>query len=464
MLFRDQSSNIAKKYRSSSRSRSDTGSDKTSAANSGFSSTSSKMVQSMSPNTPPTGLSPQITPIATTFLLNTYINGSHFSYLPSLYEETQSNSLLSDMTKMTALASFARETSQLRVLDLARKNYDRSLMRLASALRDPDLAIEDDTLASIQLLTLYEHLANDSGCAINHAWSKHALGALPILQLRGPSQFNTPIARALFKQARDNVLLYCIQDRIHFPQSLVDLQLVVRSNDSPVCDYDVEQASWDFQPITTAFCNYNASRTQQPNTNPWTLISDALAIDSAVEQYGLSLPMDWQFQIVSIMELESHTDQGLFFAKTVHIYPSHRIAQMWNSIRMMRATLHDHILADIASLEQQGLEAGSFSQIESLRTASQIIRKQQCEEICASVSQWLVNSQHRQPYSIAAGYFVVWPMFLAAQYQTDTCNEFAIRVLSWLGRELKIRSAAMAAEKLANGQFWEGWLHVCHTF
>ena len=402
---------------------------------------------------------------AVSFLLSKYLNGSRFTYLPNLYASTPSTSMLSNITCAVALASFACERSHAQLLTLSRKKYDRSLLQLTSALAYPQVSTSDETLATTLLLTQYEHFSNDTGRDINQAYSKHVLGILEITKLRGTSNFSSPIWCALFKQAMDNVTLYSIQNSKPLPTDFVQLEREFLAATLSNPTWFIHVPSIKFFPVRTAFCAYRIQYLRYRDKDPWGLIYSALAIDGACIEFYDQMTPHWDYRVVSKNGISTGGDyeDAVVHGESFHIYESHRAAQLWNTVRMMRLTLHSNILDLVRQILSTGVSAEQAERLQSISSISEMITNKQISEICASVPQFLTTKYRQQGTGVAAGYILVWPLFVAAQYGPELCRDFAANRLKSIGTELKIQSATMAAKKLEKNDSYD-WVHVTYCF
>ncbi|EGX96002.1 C6 zinc finger domain protein [Cordyceps militaris CM01] len=121
----------------------------------------------------------------------------------------------------TAVAAFAaaqigRAHSDARLVSQSAHLYLRSLEHLRHALAYPATRLHDDTLAACLTLGIYEltetprprrhTTALQLQQQENTAYSKHMIGAMMLLQLRGPDGNNTPLAHSLFLSLRRHVI------------------------------------------------------------------------------------------------------------------------------------------------------------------------------------------------------------------------------------------------------------------
>lgn len=117
---------------------------------------------------------------------------SYFSFLPSRYGHS---ACLDDAAHCVAARvrqwmSSPSDPPDDGVLLL----YSKSLNSLQSALNDPVLCLQPETLCATAILAIHE-LLHSAG---HEAWVRHVLGASALMKLRGPQRYQTDFERALF--------------------------------------------------------------------------------------------------------------------------------------------------------------------------------------------------------------------------------------------------------------------------
>jgi hypothetical protein len=89
--------------------------------------------------------------------------------------------------------------------------YTNSLTMTRKALLDPELSMNDEILATICVMTLYEMF--DSSTNNLDGWLNHLSGIYRLLQHRGPYLHKTTAAHALFEHARYLIMLQYLVSR-----------------------------------------------------------------------------------------------------------------------------------------------------------------------------------------------------------------------------------------------------------
>jgi hypothetical protein len=386
-------------------------------------------------------LGPPIGDIALSFLLSTYIRGSHFEYIPSLYASSTISGLLLLPTKAAALASLSRDSQRPELMVLARKCYAQALTSTNLALRDHRQVQNDETLASVVMLALFETLAQENVDEPT-PWDKHAEGALALLSLRGPKQFESSTGLELFRHIGSIIRVKCVQNRHRVPpvlESLSALAAKYLDNSHPVLR---------FSPIVASLAELQAAMEEQRITDPPDIISWAKKVDLQAVEYAASLLSSWLYDLVySCDETES------VFQRRYHIYKDHRVAQLWNTVRMTRLMINQ-IIHDQLSIAMGGaVDPETLSDLAMLSASCAHIITEMAEEICASVPQFLPNPPQGKDFqgtTAALGYYLMWPLSVAGgtKVPPPQVREYIIGRFRCIGNELKIPQALRIAERL----------------
>ena len=110
-----------------------------------------------------------------------------------------------------AVTRLSRTTDRPDILKTGRRMYTNSLTMTRKALLDPKLALHDEVLATICVMTLYEMF--DSSTSNLDGWLNHLSGVYRLLQHRGPKLHLTKAAHALFEHARYLIMLQYLVSR-----------------------------------------------------------------------------------------------------------------------------------------------------------------------------------------------------------------------------------------------------------
>jgi Fungal specific transcription factor domain len=388
--------------------------------------------------------------IATSFFLTSYIKGSHFGYVPTLCNSAiPSNSILFPNIQAAALATFSQELGRPDMMMIARQRYSLALKNTNNALQSVETAIRDETLASVLLLGLFETFVHDNEQKPDN-WSTHASGALHLLTLRGPQQFESSLGVELFKQIGSNIRANCVQRRLRIPTELRSLNEVYsRSTNS----YDT---SLRFASLVEAFTDLRASIDEGSITEPTDISDWARDVDNQARDMALEMPDSMSFYVV-------HTARpdAAIFGSTYHIYPNHHVAQLWNTIRMTRVMLNNMIWEQNARTDTDRL-LNPTDEPTAPRKDAQTAVSQMASEICGSVPQSLDYAPCEatfHPTTVASRYFLIWPLFVAGACQlcSPTMREWIIGRLKYIEVQMKIPQAGRVAEKVRRGDDLDDW-------
>lgn len=135
-------------------------------------------------------------------------NRGYFDFLLPLLRTSPPDSHMSLTFAATALAALANRSSpgvnSKGLLPYAAQKYEKALKRTNEALRDPVLAKQDSTLASVLLLGLFEQITS---CRSNlMGWGSHVDGAVALIRMRGKKQLRTAVGKGLFITVRTQMV------------------------------------------------------------------------------------------------------------------------------------------------------------------------------------------------------------------------------------------------------------------
>lgn len=351
----------------------------------------------------PRNLSLPVDQIAVTAFMASYIPGSRFSYLPHVYTRGDSTTPLNISVDAVSLAMLARETQHLPTLKNAKKVYAQALSSVNAALRSPDTATHDSTLVSVLLLSLFESSASqEPGTSRN--WSTHAHGALSLLKLRGESQFSTELGRHLFGQVCSILCIDAVQRDRKLPAPLLDLVRAAKAAhlDTP---YTAMAELVDQMMHLVTMLGRGSQST------PTERLLAALLLDQKVMHYIRDLPPSFNYT-----EIPAPPQKGWeVFADTIHQYPDHHAARIWNSCRMLRLMLNAIAHGVLSSPASPPLPTGSFLSAPDFEANM----ADAVAGICASVPQ-LLNPAKYDGVGLKAGpraciATVLWPLTVVAR-------------------------------------------------
>lgn len=381
--------------------------------------------------------------IAATFLLSSYIIDSHFEYLPTLSKIAMTGGPLTACIRAVGLASISHHSGRPEMMDVGRRQYTHALRITNKALQSPEKAVLDETLASVMLLALFELVAHQDEESSDKCTS-HVNGALALLIYRGPTQFRSPIGLLLFHQISSSIKVSCVQRRLRVPSDLA----VLNAQASPFLD--AANPVSRFSAITEAFTDLLVAIENNQITELACLVRLANEVDNEVRLLALDMPVGWLYDVAHL-----HADDVAVFEKVYHTYRNHRVAQMWNTIRMTRLLLNQKIHE---SLAHAGLDDFWDTVLDYSPPCDHYaeVARAMAAEILASVPHSTLFSPDGSTLfspTVASSYFLLWPLEVVASSALSTApmRAYVINRLRYMGTQMKVRQALEVAEKLEQG-------------
>jgi hypothetical protein len=379
--------------------------------------------------------------------MSSFIPGSRFDYLPRMYEQPICNVgiALPATIHAASMALLAQELRHPEVLTMARNAYAIALLETNTALAEPTAASQDATLISILLLSLFEAIVWACPQTPN-SWNTHTRGALALINLRGPHQFHTPRGRKLFFQVANTVCVGSIQQKTALPPGLTALIQHVVSN------YTDEAPHYQLAGLTAKVSQLRADVAAAALT-PAEVVCATRSLDREYTAFGQNIPAAWKFATIT---LDAATP-GVY-EKTLHSYPNHRIAQLWNSYRMTRILLNETIIT-FAS----GLPLGARNIIQATAVSNIQLMS---EQICASIPQFtmarpeLANAQCISTRAAAAS--LLWPLsaIRSASLASEGVRAYAVERLRFIGREAKVEQVERVVQDKWGFDALQNGLHM----
>jgi len=356
------------------------------------------------------------------YFMSSFVPGSHFAYLPLLYNDARTDCPLYEVVHAASTATLARETHEQSFMETARKHYAKALALTNGALRNSSTAVKDSTLASVILLSVFEAIVWD-GYHTPSNWTIHTRGALALVKMRGEEQFRTETGRQLFWQVRNRIFSGCIQRHERVPTELARMTLI----SAPYYEPDNPKlALAKFIPELTDLL----ADIREQRITPSEVAESAQRLDQKLVQIIENSPPLWQYTETRIEGDASDEAYG----ETVYLYPNHHVAQLWNSYRMTRLCLNAkiHNYAPLIPASTTQLQKTAKENITLMATG-----------ICASTPPFTRLSPSSSFYkaSIAS---LLWPLVAvrAASRAPEVARKFSEGRLRHLGDELKILPSA----------------------
>jgi hypothetical protein len=386
----------------------------------------------------PVRIAQPIDDIAVSHFMLSYIPGSHFDYLPSMYDRLAKNTALPATVYAASLATLARNSGQAGLMDMARRCYVRALLKTNAALADPLTASEDSTLVSVLLLSLFEAIAW-SGFRTPDSWTTHTRGALALIKLRGRQQFETPVGRQLFVQVVNIISINSLQRKTRLPKELMHLL-------AAAMEYQFECPKYQLACLTGDVSTLVADIDEGGRT-AGEIISATLDLEERYIAYADNLVSPWRYRSSTI-----DVSRPEVYGNTVHQYASHRAAGLWNSYRMTRILFNEIIHAYSSCLPSDVANALQQNAVDNI--------EQMATDICASIPQFVSPaefamdldqqssySQHTSSFSHGkalspkrSAASLLWPLAVVcnANVASVEVKRYARERMGYLGREFHV--------------------------
>ncbi|KAF2670030.1 hypothetical protein BT63DRAFT_454215 [Microthyrium microscopicum] len=399
----------------------------------------------------PPSLDQPVQDAAVCHFLTAYAPGSHFDYLAEIYTKVPATTPFLASTSAAAMANLSRERKEPEILKRARTFYAQALEQTTSALQSNDATL-DSTLISVLILSLFETVAQDS-CISSDGWNTHIFGALALLKMRGPRQFETALGRKLYIHVSNNIRVTCAQRAKPLPLDFIELDIMAM----PYMDYSSPiLRTW---PIVDDFIELQIMLRDKEASDPAERLRIAMKVEDACFELSNTLQPPWTYEIVDAEETPNEAFR--FFA---HRYSSHLIARLWNSIRMIRLFVNEVIVEGTAvKPDASQAERNAWLLIRSVAAQT---AQNMAMDILASVPQFirtpLQDPSKRLSATIAGGF--IWPISAVGGSKLVSIDTrwYATESLHIIGREARLPQATTIAEMLETGQDPMQWLHMFH--
>jgi hypothetical protein len=408
--------------------------------------------------------------------LGTYIQGTHFTYLPSIYMTMSTTDPIYAATHAAALAVFSREVNDEKIMRQARQQYCTALELVNCAIASTKHALLDETLASVLLLCHFERTEH-SGAGPLGNWTRHLYGAASLLSLRPLSSLSLPLGRSLFLQVFQNLRTSCIQRRERMPKALLQL----RARAAGVLMLDATP-TLVLAPVMDAVAELRASIEEGLYEDDMAMIEAAVQIERMVTILLENFPQEWQYDLLVArhpsQETCAHQVHDLDIVEDelpMHHYRSMDMLQLWSSIRMVRLYLSElvHKTIDKMLYFYHTLTIPwTLDQLVRFQEQTRKVGRSMAQDICASVPQCLHDTSNccsifassfrqydnMQCLTLISAGSLLWPLSMAGAslLASDEVKRFAKAHLPLLRCRANLPSTVGVAELLDDAVPREG--------
>ncbi|KIW17906.1 hypothetical protein PV08_05101 [Exophiala spinifera] len=413
--------------------------------------------------TPPDSLSfglaiaPAPEDAASAFFLFCYAPAGPMACLPILANVcSPADVLLMPALLAPALAILSFEFKQPSLMKLARKNYATALKEVNLALASPTHVANDSTLASVLLLALFEAVAFQRSDSLN-SWTVHVNGAAELLKVRGPSQFESALGRALFLDVSNGIYASCAQRRIATPAAISELWVhwrKIAGDDGP----EVGMGR-----VSDAMANLLARMTAsgEESLGNEGVVREGLELDALLVHLLEQLEEISPYQTLPPVEVPT-----LAYNNVAHNYKSPQAARHWNVLRMMRMFVNKWVYRAASAMQDVSIGGvGSEEVILPERLLEMTARNSETMafDVLSSVPffQCLPSWRHSNQ-SMAR--WLIWPLSAVAvsMFVPVSAQMYARNSLQAIVKDSGLSQAAEALDMVDERRSLENWLHLCH--
>lgn len=434
----------------------------TSMSDSGASPPSSSLVPFAPNKVDESGLMPQLLKplevdleaMAISFFMNAYADPSRFDYLPSLYASIcGSDSALQYSVKAAALASLASEFESPDISHMSRNYYLRGIHATNEALASKTRSLQDETLASILVLGLFESLAPAEMSSYAN-WEAHINGATALLKLRGKAQFEKKLGTMLYTHAADAIRMQCFHHCISVPEHIVELE---RFSTPQLYGMHLHSGN-----MINHLANLRRSIQERGPTEPYEVMKELYEAYEGLRDRMRRTPprMSYETHHMSVLTPSA-------ISPVYHIHKNHKSLRMWMTYGMLELWLcsaMNHFIKYVAA-NSISRPANFFLDLEHISQLTAERCLVSAYAICASMPQIMgeVPSPHGVPaLNSVTGLSLIWPLSLIIDHEIlpSELRAYASAQLRRLGVHMKLPQAIQAADAL-DGQarsntWWSG--------
>ncbi|KAF2112880.1 hypothetical protein BDV96DRAFT_601701 [Lophiotrema nucula] len=214
---------------------------------------------------------------------------------------------------------------------LACQKYVAALQKTNTALQRPNNAKSDVMLNVSLLFSLYEDVTRPGFPQTYN--SAHVDGALALVKLRGIETFND---EASLKALMRVVISTSIASLIHY-QPMPDVIYEIREQSAKYLD--TTDPKWVLTDLMIETTNLSAAISKNRLDNE-EVVSRCLDIDHRFEELDQTMPEHWHYQRIQVEGQNNRILKNYY-----DVYPSHKITQTRNVLRVSRIILCEEVLA-----------------------------------------------------------------------------------------------------------------------
>lgn len=394
-------------------------------------------------------------------------------FLPSFYEQSSPDSCLFAAVSAVSFANFDGRFKSPEAKLLGSEYCGKALKLIQHAIQDYSQAKSDETLFAVYLLGIYENLTT---ATYNGSWIAHKRGAVALISLRDPQQYNTPNGARLFDLVYVQMLMACFSANEEPPGSLENWADLIHSNAPGLSVPGIRLTKVVYE-TAIIWAQWRNLKSMQPRTSiennieAQLLAEKARALDMKFQAWEDALPDLWKFQSLKNTP-NIHANFDLKWVRllldhpgappTIHIYGSLKRAFAWNFYRTSRLflnrvllDLNDTITSPPSSDHSMAVSTGSMDCLDAEYQITRLTEDVSASILCHFTVQIPSRSNLNSPDDVCGmrGYVLLWPLVMIDNairagvvkgVDTVSRRDWIKRILLYLHDDLGIARARAA--------------------
>ncbi|QUC18800.1 uncharacterized protein UV8b_03041 [Ustilaginoidea virens] len=337
--------------------------------------------------------------------------------------------------------------------------YTKALSTTFAALRDPEVAKEDATLAAVLLLGLFENITAKTMGML--AWGSHIEGAIQLAKARGRQQLRTKVGLNMFIAVRTQMIIHSLStSKAPTMDTSWWIEDAVRDRHATECQrlcIKVGELRSEANRLLTT-----VSRTPDSMEIVIDMIRRCQAQDQACASWCKNLPDYFQCKTATWEDNIPNGDyaKAEVYPGRVDVYNDLWVATVWNMLRCARIVLNSIIVRSAAWVCAPVDYRTTPEYANAARTTVDIIT-----DVISSVPYqlgWfckrkdLLDRANLSTFACGeddsskglCGYFMTWPLALiqSLDYLTDSQRIWVRGRLEYIGSHLGVRYATLLTQ------------------
>ena len=309
------------------------------------------------------------------------------------------------------LASFSNTMHAPELMARARAQYVSALQLTNAALKSPTDVLEDSTLSSVMVLSVFETVTGSNAQSFEH-WQEHINGAAALVEVRGVEQLKTPAGLRMFLQVTFNLMLGCAIRAVAMPEHIIKFRKKAE------LFIDASDPMWQLTGIVIDCTNFFADVRKSKIVDPRPTIERALNIDGMLSAMFEDPPEEWLYKTV-------HTDEcpDLIWNGKYHVYKDVQSAHAWSRMGTCRILIQEVILKQLLIARNQVPPVFTEVECRAQKDSTVNILLKVRDDLLASVSEISADTSHQKATSLmdeSKGYFGLWPLYLVGSMDMST--------------------------------------------